>query len=200
MKKQCEETRFLQDVQNHVIHIVQDCEVYRHIVFKKPETSSYMFGIVTWPWHLAYYGDMGDYMFTRIDDMFKFFRTDRRGEEKLYINPGYWSEKCVASCRDGIEEFSKKKFKVNVVQYLNDTEASKRVRKAVVDDVFQCIADGEHAALRSVEDFNEQGFRFEDFWECDNKEYTFRFLWCCYAISWGIKKYDEAKLNATIRC
>jgi hypothetical protein len=34
---------------------------------------------------------------------------------------------------------------------------------------------------------------FEDFREVDCEEYTHRFLWCCYALAWGIEKYDAAK-------
>ncbi|HEU4817706.1 MAG TPA: hypothetical protein VFT25_16645, partial [Janthinobacterium sp.] len=36
-------------------------------------------------------------------------------------------------------------------------------------------------------------FEFTDFWEVDTKEYTPRFLWCCYALAWGIEQYDAAK-------
>ncbi len=36
-------------------------------------------------------------------------------------------------------------------------------------------------------------FSIDDCWEWGCKEYTFHFLWCCYAIAWGIKTYDESK-------
>jgi len=189
-KKQCDEARFLNDVKKHEMKIVQDNSVYRHIVFKEPGTNSYMFGLVTWPWHLAYYGDMGDYMFTRIDDMFQFFRHDNASV--LYINSGYWAEKCVASCRDGIEEFSPDLFKSNIKTELDEANASKAVRRAVVDDIFSRIDDGEHSVNEALYNFEHDGFRFDD-WGYSSKEYTFRFLWCCYAIAWGIKKYDEVE-------
>ena len=34
---------------------------------------------------------------------------------------------------------------------------------------------------------------FYDFWETDLEEYTFRYLWCLYAIVWGITQYDKQK-------
>lgn len=39
---------------------------------------------------------------------------------------------------------------------------------------------------------SSDGFRFTDFWEVDSTEYTFRFIWCCYALAWGIRQYDAA--------
>ena len=54
-------------------------------------------------------GDIGDFVFRRLNDMFEFFRDDDAG--KLRINPGYWAEKCTAADTrrgpddDGIREF-----------------------------------------------------------------------------------------------
>jgi hypothetical protein len=43
---------------------------------------------------------MGSWMFSRIEDMFHFFRIKLGhfgyGEKGLYINPGYWSKKLLA--------------------------------------------------------------------------------------------------------
>jgi hypothetical protein len=36
-------------------------------------------------------------------------------------------------------------------------------------------------------------FHFQDLWESNFERYTFHFIWCCYAIAWGIKTYDESK-------
>ena len=33
-------------------------------------------------------------------------------------------------------------------------------------------------------------FEFDDFWEVDNKTYSFHYIWCCYAMAWGIQQYD----------
>ncbi len=37
-----------------------------------------------WPGHPAYAGDMGSFVFARLDDMFQFFRTDRRDDRRRY--------------------------------------------------------------------------------------------------------------------
>ena len=60
------------------------------------------------------------------------------------------------------------------------------------------IDDGEHAACLAAYEFSHKThegdtFQFEDLFEHSFKRYTFHFIWCCYAIAFGVKKYDEAK-------
>lgn len=50
--------------------------IYRHIRFRQPGTMCMHFDLITWPGYLCYTGDMGTYVFTRLADMFEFFRTD----------------------------------------------------------------------------------------------------------------------------
>ena len=35
--------------------------------------------------------------------------------------------------------------------------------------------------------------RFHDLWERNCKEYSHRFIWCCFALAWGIRQYDAGK-------
>ncbi len=73
-RSQCDEARFLKDVANHEMQIIRDDGVQRHLRFKKPGTMCYHFDLITWGGHLCYTGDMGTYVFTRVHDMFDFFR------------------------------------------------------------------------------------------------------------------------------
>lgn len=82
--------QFLEDVKDHRLTIIKDDGLYRHLRFKQPGTSNMFFDIVTWPGYLAYTGDMGSFVFTRIEDMLGFFRS-KRGE--LGINTGYWGRR-----------------------------------------------------------------------------------------------------------
>jgi hypothetical protein len=50
----------------------------------------------------------------------------------------------------------------------------------------------EHEAHRRLSDFEHAGLRINDSWEWDLREYDFRFLWCCWAIVWGIERYRAA--------
>lgn len=63
---------------------------------------------------------------------------------------------------------------------------------AIVSDILD-HTDDPHQAAQAAYEFEHDGFNFQDFYEVDNTEYTFHFIWCAYAIAWGIKRYDEAK-------
>ncbi len=94
------ERDFRKTTAEHTLEVVLDNGLHRHLRFRKPGTSVYGFDIVTWPGHLAVSGDMGAAVFTRLADMFEFFRHDLRPGEApdvLHINASYWAEKCVAN-------------------------------------------------------------------------------------------------------
>ncbi|MDD2664417.1 MAG: hypothetical protein PHD19_11755 [Dechloromonas sp.] len=214
----CPEARFLKDVAEHEMIVIRDDGVHRHIRFQKPGTYCMHFDLITWPGYLCYTGDMGTYVFSRLDDMFEFFRTDRehqrlRDGRTLAINPGYWGEKLQAVERCGDDgryrEFSEDKFARAVIgdlvewvrshAYETTKEERRELWDAVVSDVIG--ADGDSGGYRkqcAAHDFNHRvnrrvEFYFQDFWENNVMDYTHGFIWCCYALAWGVAKYDEAK-------
>jgi hypothetical protein len=213
----CTEERVLKDLAGHEMHIIRDDGVHRHIRFKRPGEGVYWFDLITWPGTLCIDGDCGTYVFRRLEDMFEFFRTDReyalRKGRKLGINPQYWAEKLRA--HDGFQEFSEERFRENVKRAFDnwveceapeDGEAEpdeiaeftalKNALWAEIEGEVLCNAgDGEIRAIDSALAFDggNADFNFEDAWEWGCKEFTFQFLWCCYAIAWGIQLYDETK-------
>ena len=199
MEPECSEARFLKDVAKHKIEIVRDDELYRHIKFRRDGTYCMGFDLVTWPGFLCFCGDMGEFVFTRLADMFSFFRSGERRNGKhpsLDVNLGYWAEKCVAvdNC-DGLKKYSPDKFREVVMDILaEDENVTDELRKAVNEDVLSVADDGPYAAHGAARDFEWQGNEyFTDFWENSLDVYSFRFVWCCYAIAWGIAEYDKAK-------
>ena len=186
---------FLKDVANHRMTVIRDDGIYRHIRFGEPGTRCMQFDLLTWPGYLCYTGDMGAYVFFRVEDMFDFFR----GSD-LAINPWYWSEKVEAHCRDGVEEYNAERFREAINDALDAMEADDELREAVADQVLS-NDEFEVEARRAADEFtwpqDDPGrpgeYVFVDFWETDLNDYTFRFLWCCYAIVWGIGLYDESK-------
>jgi hypothetical protein len=207
------EANFLKDVGQHVMEVLRDDGVYRHVRFRKPGTMCMHFDLITWPGYLCYTGDMGTFVFSRLQDMFEFFRTDRqcsklRGHQ-LGINPSYWSEKLQAvdgrRRAGGAKEYSPEKFRRVVKERLAywmrhyglDSEGRHELRQLVEDEVLSYADDGDVRAFDAANDFagevDGQRFEFTDFWEYDLTEYTRTFLWCCYALAWGIQKYDDAK-------
>lgn len=184
--------QFKKDTADHVMTIIRDTGIDRHIRFRKPGTVCYGFDLITWPGHLCYTGDMGTYVFARTVDMFEFFRIDRKHypNEPLPINAQYWAEKLLAVDRNGmVREFSSDKFAEAVRQ--DSEHADAETKERIEAEVLCYSEDGEMAARNAVSEFG--GDLFQDFNEHDLKEYTHHFLWCCYALTWAIGIYDEAK-------
>lgn len=211
------EKRFLHDVRDHVIEVIRDDGLHRHIRLRKPGTMCMHFDLITWPGYLCYTGDMGTYVFWRTDDMFEFFRTDRNSPwlrdqgRTLGINPGYWGEKLQAVDRgDGYKQFDEKKFDAAIYRYLvqwirgHRDQTTKEQRRELWDEVESYVisADGDSGGYRkqcAAHDFSHKvseklrTFEFQDFHEYNVESYSYRFMWCCYALAWGIQTYDDAK-------
>lgn len=185
----CTEQHFLNDVSGHTMKVVHDNGVHRHLRFDNNGSAICHFNITTWPGYLCVSGDMGCYVFARIPDMFLFFRSDN---DKLTINPDYWSEKCYAIDKNGLETFNPETLKARIRAWMDDCSADEELRTAVERNVMCAAHDGEHEAISAAMSFSHHGCCvFQDFWEVNCKEYTFQFIWCCYAIVWGIRQYDQ---------
>lgn len=191
MSDQCSRESFLKNVSRHEMEVRHDDGLYRHLRFANPQTCNMYFDLITWPGYLCICGDMGEYVFSRIPDMFGFFRPP--GPD-LQINIGYWSEKCLAVDRNSpIEGYSAEKFKARVSEWLDEVEASSALRKEVAYSVLSRADDGEHEAVGAATAFEYKGFRFDDFWEVNLCEYSLHFVWCLFAITWGIRQYEASK-------
>jgi len=220
--------RFLKEAAGHQTEILRDDGVYRHVRFQRPGTMCMHFDLITWPGYLCYTGDMGTYVFTRLRDMFDFFRRSYR-ENQFNIDLHYWAEKVEAGdrrgCGNGVIEFSKAKFDTNVREWVEDfikdevgqvdeadeaallACAMKDLRAAVEREVIGAD-DNDIRSFDAARDFefgasdsdawsafygSDRTFDFGDFWEVDHDVFTHRFQWCCFALAWGIKQYDDAK-------
>ncbi len=187
---------FLAHVAKHEMTIEMDNGINRHIRFANPETINQSFQLTTWRDHLCFSGDMGTFVFSRVEDMFRFFRRD-----ELSINTGYWHEKLHAVDRSaGSLKYSQEVFEETIKEHfedwVSDEEISKKVKAEAweeVKDEIICKSEFECEARHTVDDFvSNYGFEITDFWEECLNEYTPRFIWCLYAIVWGIQQYDKA--------
>lgn len=190
--------QFNAEISRHTMQVIRDDGVHRHIRFQRPGTMCMHFDLITWPGYLCYTGDMGTFVFSRLTDMFEFFRHDKP-------NLPYWAEKLQATDRsDGFDEFSADRFRSEVLRWIEeyfnggddadaDADEKSELLAAVDDEVFGALEyRGEHAAFGALCDFEHNGFRFTD-WESQCREYSHRFKWCCHALVWSIKAYDRAK-------
>lgn len=186
---------FLVDVKTHEMEVALDQGAYRHLLFKRPNTITLSFTLTTTPGRLVYGGDMGCYVFERLPDMFQFFR---RGKDRE-PNFDYWHEKLQAVDRvSGSETHSVHKFRENLESYIDHDTLSGaevgRVREFIDEVCEQFENDSPELARRQVFDFDLDGSQvFTDFWELNDKEFSLRYQWACYAIQWGINKYDQYK-------
>ena len=185
--------QFLKDVSDHQMRIVRDDGKFRFIRFRCPDSLSYHFDLVTWPGCLCIAGDMGTDVFSRVADMFTFFRDDHGR-----INPPYWGEKLLTISKyGGYEEYSKDCFIEAVTSDFNDhfdelgDEAERAACWEEVEDRVLRFAADKYQAVEAALGFNRNGFRFQDFCEHNLNEYTYHYIWRLRAIVWGIAKYDE---------
>ncbi len=191
--------KFLKDVETHQINVIRDDGLYRHIRFNRPGTRCYLFDLITWPGYLCITGDVETWVFARIPDMFEFF--EGNSSEQHPINPQYWGEKLQGT--KNFEEFSWEKFKAVIGDYFNsfceDRSLSKKAKKELWEEIKEEVLDTDnpHKAQENAYNFvfntSAGKFTFRDFFEYDLKGYTLHYLWGCYAIVWGIKKYREHK-------
>jgi hypothetical protein len=147
----------------------------------------------------------------------------RRHDRQLIINLSYWSEKlqAVDGRRRGRSalEFSEDKFRrvindfrVNWIreaarEQTLDKEQRRELWEAVDQEVLGELDNSgdfaQHAAYRfswspggQFSSRYDELWSFQDLWEHSFEEYTHHFTWCCYALAWGIQKYDESKTIA----
>jgi hypothetical protein len=194
--------RFQRDIATHQIEIRHNDGLYRHIVFKRPDTVCMAFSLTTTPGRLIYAGDMGCFVFERVTDMFDFFRS-RAGHRDP--NLGYWHEKLVAIDRCGSQENSVDRFRDNLKSY-DTAELTEAQQQAVAVFITEACGtyeeEGPDAAYRLVRDFELEDDRphhrefFTDFFEHSDRVYSIRYEWACHAIQWGVQQYDKATANA----
>ncbi|WP_445494640.1 hypothetical protein [Photorhabdus sp. SF281] len=190
--------RFKKDTKEHSIEMLHNDGLYRHFRFSRNNSSAYYFDIVTWPGFLCISGDMGCFTFSRVTDMFRFFRDTNC---KFSINPYYWAEKLQAGagyCKEIYKEWSPDRFKDAVNEAFNNfiddnDDISDDELEEIKESIEQIISCSYHEydAASAIRDYDDKHDIFVDFWENDLMGYAFHYIWCLYAIVWGISRFDE---------
>ena len=182
------EQEFAKNVENHVLTVIaDDGNVTRHIRCREPGTVIYGWDIVTWPGYLAVTGDLGHYVFRRLDDMLvQFFGGT--------INPQYWVEKCVAW------DYSLSVVSAENVRYMADAVLSELADEGELTDE---IKDAWTNAIR-VAKANDGRPSFDDLYDalvgtgvdvtdCDVAGYSSSVLRVLCAINWTREQYLTQK-------
>lgn len=191
---------FLNDVKNHKLEILHEDGIYRHLRFKDPGHTELYFDIITAQGLLLYRGDMGCYEFERLPDMFEFFR-----QPELKINLKYWSEKLQAGV---FENLSSEAFEEQIWKNANEFIKSGQFPSYDIDCFKEEIKDlvsNDYSSYESIPKYSFSTKKTDgeyvtcedvfgkDTWDWDIYNYTYQFIWCCYAIVWGIAEYDKLK-------
>ena len=200
--KVCDDNQFLADVASHSMSVKLDDGLYRNVVFRAADKSwNHWFEIVTWPGCLVIHGDMGTWTFSRVDDMFRFFRDS----EGLKINPHYWCEKLRAGTgsegMDLAKNFDADEFRKRCFERISDCFSDEpdkvvEITDALKDDLY--YEEFEWDLKRAVYNFKHKDYQFDGCDMPDGKVWSYHYLWCCYAIVWAIQQYDAAK-SSTMR-
>lgn len=182
--------RFPRGTARHKMIVLHDDGLYRHLRFLNPQYGQLTsFDLITWPDHLAISGDVSDaYVFTRLRDMFQFFR----GHE---VNPGYWSEKLQGDSRR-VQVYDRDSFerqvKAHVVEAIREGDAPRGIGAEVTREIFEWgEIDDESSARKELENFRFQEWTFGDTWEWNFSDWDHGFLRACHSIVWGIARYDR---------
>lgn len=203
----CTFERFTKSVAEHQLTIHRDDGLFRHLTVKKPNSSNMHYNITTWPGYLCMSGDMGCFVFSRVPDMFQFFRG--KPDE---INPQYWQEKLQAGAgyegaRAISEEFDVDAYDKRIDEYLaafvedldpNDADEAEQIAgaTAAVKDFKKWREDSEWDVISRINNWDSSdagGLELNDFFEGRLDKFTFHYIWCCFAIVHAIAMYDAAK-------
>ena len=199
--------QFLKDVASHELTVNLDQGVFRDITIANPNSMAMHYNITTRPGYLMFTGDMGSFVFTRLADMFDFFR-DKDGYD---INPGYWGEKLEAvDSRGGAKEFSSDLAKETLIEHLQDhlegldsgryekDQSDAEEAKEAIEHLIGLAEDDKHdfyETLRNWDADDAGGLDMDCWWEWDFNDHTYHYIWACFAIVHAIKLYDAHKSN-----
>ena len=181
---------FERDTAEHELRVLRDEGLYRHLRCAAPGTYIYGFDVVTWPGYLAIVGDAGDYLFSRIEDMFEFFGASGS------IDPRYWGEKLQGPGSRMEYQYSLERYRQRVAEWLDGTLANGELTETDAADLKLAVQEQllapepiqEAEARRLLDEFDWRGHRI-DSWEWSLQDFDSRFLWCCHAIRWAIRQY-----------
>jgi hypothetical protein len=103
------------------------------------------------------------------------------------------------------KEFAPDRFRSAVEEHFKEWLAEEEITEAhsaefaseLKEQVLDRADDGEDEARRVLNEFSHEidgkKLQFHDTWEWSFSQYTYRFTWCCLALVWAIKQFDQKK-------
>ena len=84
-------------------------------------------------------------------------------------------------------------YRNRIIESLDNYGLSEAAKADITQEINDLDFDDEYWIISQIRDFECDGFQFQDVWEIDMKTFSYHFIWCCYAIAWGIQQYDSMK-------
>lgn len=86
----------------------------------------------------------------------------------------------------------------DTLQVLIDEAKERADLWAEIENEVLSYGNDSHESFAALFSVSHEGNSFFQDWEDSCEEYTHSFLWCCYAIQYAIRKYDESKVGGGI--
>lgn len=190
--------RFAADRRDATMTVLKDDGVYRHLAFSFPKATWSRCEVVTWPEMLVLRGNLGCWSFSRVEDMFDFFREP--AEEIVRINPQHTAEKLVPGGSNSAMAYDSGRAAAYIRQTVAENADDHAGLAADVDNLLfsdykgtdLTTEQGLREALARFEGCTEgdyEGFRFP-VEEWDLNRYSPWFLLACVLLPWAIEQYD----------
>lgn len=192
--------QFAASTSGHVLEVSLANGVHRHLRCATPGAGEYSFQVTTFPGHLAFTGDMGDYLFAWPHelDVLPFFN-------HATSNEYYWSKKVVAPTRDQTLVYSPKSLREMVDEYVSeesfldhDEVSAGDAYASFSSELHSLLFEGDghdwHSAVEAVNELLEEHGQDEldvDFEDITVSDPTF--LRALEAIRWAATTYYATK-------
>ena len=178
--------RFATNVAEHSMEVIRDDGLYRHLKFSKNGSAIYCFHVHTWPGFLCVTGDMGEWVWSRIPDMFTFVRGSIGSES-------YFTEKLqAADVRGELKEFHLELWH-ELESVLQETYGEYGDEKTCeeLSEVFADEPESLHDACTLLYEDSGIDDVFEYFGSLT--DYNYQYLWTLQALEWAVNKYASAR-------
>lgn len=201
------QAQFDNDVATGRMEILRDDGLYRHLRFRFSGGGFRWFDIVTWPDRLVITGDCETYTFSRLTDMFEFFRSGG-----VRINPSYWQEKILdGRCR--ARSFDWDRFRAAALAEFDQRKADaggedlRAAARQDLEDALDAAEPDEWGAVDLLRSYRycPDVYSGKPYFEFDlsdgapdGKGWDYHYIWCCRAIAWAIRQYDEHHATAEV--
>lgn len=178
---------FQSQVQEHKMEVLAKDGVNRTVRFAKPGTSINHFYVTTWPGHICISGDMGTYVFARIQDMAQFF--DSTG------SISYYTEKLQA----GVAKEYDQDCALETLHEIRECSLLRPITNEMAQDYIDGLElDDEYSFAEALRNWDASSAGFDiDLADIQRPErYKYHYIWCIKALIWAtarIRKWESER-------